>query len=56
MPDNEDYRNYLEEKFTGMQKLQHGYFKEVYDKLDTIEAQTTKTNNRVTKIEDDLEE
>jgi len=56
MPDKEDYRNYLEEKFKGLQSAQHGYFNEVHDKLDAIEKQTMKTNNRVTKIEDDLVE
>ena len=56
MPDNEDYRSYLEEKFKGLQSAQHGYFNTVHDKLDAIEKQTTKTNNRVTKLEDDLTE
>ena len=56
MPNSTDYRKYLEEKFEGMQKLQHGYFREVHDKLDVIETQTIKTNNRVTKLEDDLTE
>jgi len=56
MPVDESYRLYLEEKFKGLQSAQHGYFHEVHDKLDTIEKQTTKTNNRVTKIEEDLVE
>ena len=56
MTANQDYRKYLEEKFKSLQSAQHGYFNEVHDKLDVIEEQTTKTNNRVTKIEDDLTE
>jgi len=56
MPDKEDYRQYLEEKFKGLQSAQHRYFNTVHDKLDAIEKQTTKSNNRITKIEDDLTE
>ena len=56
MPGSNDYRLYLEEKFEGMQKVQHAYFKEVHDKLDAIQVQTTKSNCRITKIEDDLAE
>ena len=56
MPDSIDYRLYLSEKFESMQTVQHAYFNEVHDKLDAIEKQTTKSNNRITKIEDDLTE
>jgi len=56
MIDQSDYRLYLAERFEGMQKAQRAYFKEVYDKLDAIQIQTTKSNYRITKIEDDLTE
>ena len=54
MTDSSDYRLYLDSRFEAMQPAQHAYFHEVHDKLDNIEAQTTKTNSRVTKIEEDL--
>ena len=56
MPDKEDYRLYLDSKFNGMASHIHSQFINVHDKLDAIEKQTTKTNSRVTKIEDDLVE
>ena len=54
MTDSSDYRLYLDSRFEAMQTVQHAYFHEVHDKLDNIEAQITKTNSRVTKIEEDM--
>lgn len=41
MPNNDDYRLYLEQCFKG-----------IHQKLDAIVEQTTKTNHRVNKLED----
>ena len=56
MPDSEDYRKYLEEKFAGMQSLQHGYFREVHDRFDTIDKSNAVRNKRLEKVEDSIEE
>ena len=55
MPDHEDYRLYLEEKFKGLTQAQHAYFREVHDSLDVIKKETSKTNSRVNGIEDEIE-
>ena len=52
MPDNEDYRKYLDSRFEGLAKVMSAQFINIHDKLDGIEKQTTKTNNRVGKLED----
>ena len=54
MPDSADYRKYLEEKFAGLQKLQHAYFRELHDRFDGIEKQNEKRNGRIEKAEDGI--
>ena len=56
MPDNEDYKLFLTERFNGFSKLMRAEFINVHDKLIAIEEQTTKSNNRITKLENDLTE
>ena len=55
MPDSEDYRKYLEEKFAGMQAAQHGYFREVHDRFDTIDKSNAVRNKRLEKVEGSIE-
>ena len=51
MTDNKDYRLLLDEKFLGIAKLMNAQFETVHERLEKIEIQTTKHNNRMTKIE-----
>jgi len=51
MTNDPSYRLYLEEKFTGQTKHMHAQFKIVHDALERIEDQTTKHNDRMSKIE-----
>ena len=55
MPEDKSYRLYLEEKFEGMQKVQHAYFREVHDSLDTIKELGKIRNNRLEKAEGKIE-
>ena len=51
MKDNPDYRLYLEEKFEGLSKHLNAEFINIHETLGKIQEQTTKHNNRMTKIE-----
>jgi hypothetical protein len=48
---NDDYKLYLDERFNGINILINAHFKDVSERLDTISAQTTKTNGRVNQLE-----
>ena len=53
MPED-DYRELIEEKFRGCYARMDSNFELIHQKLGSIEKQTTLTNNRVTKVEDNL--
>jgi hypothetical protein len=50
---NDDYKLFLDERFKGISTLINSQFIDVHDRLQKIEAQTTKTNGRVNKLEID---
>jgi hypothetical protein len=54
MPDSPDYRLYLDARFEGIAKLMNAQFTDVHERLDEIRIQTTKTNGRVTSLEDQV--
>jgi len=51
---SDDYRKYLESEFKGIKTLMHAQFINVHERLEAIEKQTTKTNDRVSDLEDDI--
>jgi len=52
MTDQKDYRLYLDARFAELTTLINAHNENVQDKLELIEAQVLKTNNRVTHLED----
>jgi hypothetical protein len=52
MPNSEDYRKYLEEKFNGFHSLMDAQFIIVNDKLELIHNEAKKTNGRINKLEE----
>ena len=54
MTDSPDYRLYLESKFRETNTHVKDQFENVIDKLEAIKVQTTKTNGRVSDLEDDV--
>ena len=54
MTDQSDYRLYLNERFEGLNRHMNAQFETVHDRLERIEEQTTRTNGRVTDLEDDV--
>jgi hypothetical protein len=47
----DDYRLYLNERFEGITKLMNAQFINVHERLEEIKVQTTKSNQRISKIE-----
>jgi|WetSurSiteA1Bulk_404760.scaffolds.fasta_scaffold36003_2 hypothetical protein len=70
MPNSQDYRLYLEEKFGGITKLVNAQFESLHDRQDSIDEslvvlkgesseikkQTIQTNDRVTHLEEQRDE
>ena len=55
MPNNNDYRDLLNEKFSRVYAQMDANFDLIHEKLKNIEDQTKKTNGRVNKLEDEVE-
>jgi len=51
MNTTDDYRLYLNERFEGITKLMNAQFINVHERLEEIKVQTTKSNQRISKIE-----
>jgi len=54
MTENNDYRQLLDEKFNNIDKILELHHNETHQQLKTILIQTTKTNGRCSKLEDDV--
>jgi len=56
MPDNTDYRKYLETKFEGIHTLMNAHFHDTHDRLDKINGKIIQAEEDIEDINNDLTE